>query len=100
MTTPRAIYNILAYGAIGDGQSDCTAAIQKALEACASNGGGMVYLPPGKFVSGPQILTSNITLHLEAGAILLGSDRLENYPQDTLDAPMESARVGLWEGCR
>jgi len=95
MTTPRAIYNILAYGANGDGKSDCTAAIQKAIEVCTGNGGGMVYLPPGTFFSGPLKLFSNVSLHLEAGATLLGSDRLEDYPQDTLDASMESARVGL-----
>jgi polygalacturonase len=95
MTTPRAIYNVLAYGANGDGQYDCTSAIQKAIDVCTGNGGGMVYLPPGAFLSGPLTLGSNVNLYLEAGAVLLASSRVEDYPQDPDDTPMESGRVGL-----
>jgi len=81
-------YNVTQYGAIGDGKTLNTAAIQKAIEDCASNGGGTVYIPSGIFVSGTIQLKSNVTLYLENGAVLLGSPNLNDYYIDSL-------RVGL-----
>ena len=66
-------YNVQSYGAIGTGQSLDTAAIQKAIDAAASSGGGIVYFPAGRFLSGTIFLKSNITLYLSPGAVLLGS---------------------------
>ncbi len=68
-----------SYGASGDGKTLDTPAIQKAIDECASAGGGMVYLAPGAYLSGTVVLRENITFHLEAGATLLGSTRLEDY---------------------
>jgi polygalacturonase len=85
--TPAAIsapngfsYNILEYGAVGDGATINTAAIQAAIDVCHDAGGGTVYLPAGKFLSGTLVLKSNVTLFLDAGAILLGSTQLPDYP--------------------
>ena len=53
------LYNVLDFGACGDGSTNDGAAIQKAVDACHADGGGRVYLPGGKtYVSGsgsPQI---------------------------------------------
>jgi polygalacturonase len=68
------------FGAVGDGMKVETQALQAAIEACARAGGGTVYFPPGRYLSGTLFLRSHITLHLEGGAVLLGSPKLEDYP--------------------
>jgi len=73
------IFDIRKFGAQGDGKTLDTAAINKAIDACNSAGGGTVYLGPGVYLSGTVILKSNVTLYLEAGATLLGSSNLLDY---------------------
>jgi polygalacturonase len=68
------------YGAAGDGAQLDTRALQAAIDACAAAGGGTVYFPPGRYLSGTLFLKSHITLHLEGGATLLGSPSREDYP--------------------
>lgn len=68
------------FGAKGDGKTIDTTAIQTAIDSCYSNGGGKVLLYGGTFVSGTIILKSNVCLHIEAGATLLGSEDLKDYP--------------------
>lgn len=73
-------YNVLDFGAAGDGLANDTAAIQAAIDACALNGGGRVILPGGKvYRSGALVLCSNLEFHLEMGAVLKGSDVLGDY---------------------
>src|SRR5579864_3200947 len=69
------------FGAAGDGRTLDTHAIQQAIDACSANHGGIVYLSPGIYLSGTVELKSNVTLHLGAGATLLGSPNIEDYPQ-------------------
>lgn len=71
-------YDITSYGAFGDATTLNTAAIQKAIDDCNHN--GMVYIPKGTYVSGAIYLKSNMTLHLEEGAKLLGSSDIKDYP--------------------
>jgi polygalacturonase len=66
-------------GARGDGHTLNTNALQKAIDQAATAGGGVVVIPPGDFLSGGLVLRSHVTLHLEAGAILRGSPRVEDY---------------------
>ena len=68
------------FGAVGDGITPDTAAIQAAIDACAAQGGGTVIIPPGRFLTGSLFFHSNLTLHLAAGAILLGSQQAADYP--------------------
>jgi polygalacturonase len=70
------------FGAVGDGRTVDTAAIQKAIDACRDQGGGRVVIPRGVFLSGTLRLHSHIDLHLETGAVLKGSPRLSDYQLD------------------
>ncbi|MBN2007301.1 MAG: glycoside hydrolase family 28 protein [Anaerolineae bacterium] len=78
-TTPSA-FNIRDFGALGDGQTRATAAIQAALDACAEAGGGTVVVPAGMYLTGALFLHSHQTLFLDAGATLLGSEDPADYP--------------------
>ena len=57
---------VTEFGAVGDGKTDCTAAISKAISVCASAGGGRVVIPAGDFLTGPVRLLSQVELHLAA----------------------------------
>jgi hypothetical protein len=72
-------YDIRHYGARGDGHTDNTRAIQKVIDIAAAHGGGIVLIPGGRFVTGVLDIRSHITLHLAAGAWLLGSTNRMDY---------------------
>jgi polygalacturonase len=72
-------YPITRYGAVADGKTDNTKAIQKAIDAAAEGGGGKVLIPTGKFVTGVITLKSNIDLHFEKGAALLATINRADY---------------------
>ena len=76
----RGDFNVLDFGAIPDGQTLNTQAIQKAIDVCASVGGGSVTIPPGIYLSGTIVLKNNINLHICKNATLLGSPSLDDYP--------------------
>ena len=73
-------FNAVDYGAVADGKTLCTKALQKAVDACAAAGGGTVYFPAGKYLSGAIFLKSNVTLHIGEGATLLASTNFEDFP--------------------
>lgn len=77
---PDRLVSVRDHGALGDAATDDTAAIQKAIDAAAAAGGGRVVLPAGRYLSGPLALRSRIDLHLEKDAVLLMSQRFEDYP--------------------
>jgi polygalacturonase len=79
---PNAIFDIMHYGAVGDGKTMDTVAIQKAINAASGAGGGMVLVPAGKFLTGPFTLASRINLHLDTGATIMISDDMAHYPVD------------------
>lgn len=76
------VYSIRSFGAVGDGTTLDTAAIQAAIDACAASSGGTVVVPAGTFLTGTLRLKSNVTLHLEPRAVLLGSTNLADYASD------------------
>ena len=73
-------FNIIDYGAVADGKTPCTEAINKAISAASEAGGGTVYAPAGTWLSGTIFLKSHVTLHLESGCTILGSTDLAEYP--------------------
>lgn len=74
-----AAKSILDYGAVPDGKTLNTRAIQRAIDEVARAGGGLVYAPPGTFLTGGIELKSNVTLYVEAGCVLLGSTSFDDY---------------------
>ncbi|HSY34660.1 MAG TPA: glycoside hydrolase family 28 protein [Acidobacteriaceae bacterium] len=81
--TPAAVpvsLDIKEFGAVGDGKTNDTLAIQQALDRCSVLGGGQVRVPAGDYLIGAITLHSNTTLHLDADASLLGSPNLADYP--------------------
>ena len=65
-------YDVRAYGAVGDGKTLDSPAINRAIEACAHAGGGTVSVPAGTYLSGSLHMKSDIHLFLDAGAVILG----------------------------
>lgn len=76
------MFNILNYGAVGDGKKLNTMAIQAAIDECAAKGGGRVVIPSGTFKTGTIWLKGNIELYLEMGAVLLASDLIVDYNEE------------------
>jgi len=93
-------FSITDFGAIADGVTINTRAIQAAIDKAAANGGGTVYIPAGRFVSGTIFFKSHIRLYLESGAVLLGSRDLNDYPMTICRFPSGSdryvARALIW----
>jgi len=77
---PGAIADVTRFGATGDGTTLVTAHLQRAIDACAEGGGGLVLVPPGRYLTGSLSLRSHVQVHLMAGATLLGSVNPQDYP--------------------
>lgn len=79
-------HDIRAYGAVAEAEAattrtiENTRAIQAAIDACGTAGGGTVVVPAGCFVTGSIVLRSRVELHLAAGATLAGAAGAEHYP--------------------
>lgn len=71
--------NIVNHGAKGDGHFLNTTAINKAIEQSSLQGGGVVLVPSGLWLTGPIILKSNVNLHLKRDAILFFTDDFDQY---------------------
>lgn len=94
------VYSVRDYGAMGNGTTLDTAALQACIDACHANGGGTVEFPAGRYLSGTLFLKDNVRLHLSMGATLLGSADLSDYPTITCNYPSRSdtytVRALLW----
>lgn len=90
------IYSVLNYGAKGNGKDEDSVAIQKAIDECSENGGGTVVLESGHtYFSSSIALKKNVELHIQKGATLKATDKIENYirPCETINDP-KTALVG------
>jgi polygalacturonase len=85
----RQMYDVRAFGAIGDGKALDSPAIDLAIAACAKAGGGMVFVPAGTYLCGSIHLKSRIHFYLDAGATILGAPQgMKAYdPAEPFDGP-------------
>lgn len=82
--TRPGIFNVRDYGATGHKEGNSQAAIQRAIDACSSAGGGMVYLPPGEYSSGTLELKSHVRFFIEAGATLYSIKEKQAFTREAL----------------
>lgn len=97
--------SVTTHGSRGDGVANDTAAIQAAIDAVANQGGGTVLVPPGQYRVGTVFLRDRIRLHLEAGAVLVGSDNYQDYTPRRYDGSLPTDESDMWhllvaDGCR
>ena len=72
-------FNVVDFGAVSGAKAINTVAINKAILNCSNSGGGRVVIPAGEFLTGTIYLKSNVNLHLEQGAKLIGSLNINDY---------------------
>ena len=77
---PNRSINVLEKGAINDGSTLTTQAIQDAIDEISASGGGKVVIPAGVYLTGPIVLKSNVNLHTERGALVVFSPDFSLYP--------------------
>lgn len=95
-TQAGATFNVRMHGALGDGKTLDTRAINEAISACSKAGGGQVFFPAGRYLSGTIRLQSHVTLHLDAGARIIGTADLTQYEQPGVPDFMPEAKWGKW----
>ena len=81
MKQRKSIFNVLDYGAVADGKTLVTEAVQKAVDVCHNLGGGVVYFPDGTYVLSTVFLKSNVRVYIGEGATVLGSLNFYDYAQ-------------------
>lgn len=89
------VVNVKNVGAVGDSITLDTKAFQKAIDECTESGGGVVWVPAGKYHIGTIILKNNVTLSLDYDAYLLGSQNLKDYRNDLRVAREEANSMCL-----
>jgi polygalacturonase len=81
-------FDIKKYGAVADGVTLNTKAINAAIDDCNHRGGGVVLIPQGLWLTGPVVMKSNVNLHIDRAAILQFTSDKDQYP----------IVAGNWEG--
>src|ERR1039457_54121 len=90
----KTLFNVRDYGPTGDGVTLDSPAINQAISAASQTGGGTVWVPAGRYLSGSIRLANNINLHLDAGAVILGAPQ----KMDAYDAEEDFAGPAFQDG--
>ena len=86
----KKVYNVALYGAKNDGMTLNTKALQAAIDACSSKGGGVVTFDTGAYVTGSIFVKKGVTLLVPENTRILGSQDISDYPEiDTRIAGVE-----------
>ncbi len=75
-------FSISEFGAVADAKTLNTQAIQQAIDKCTAQGGGVVLIPKGTFLTGTIVLKTGVNLHFTEGGILLGSSKRADYEKN------------------
>jgi hypothetical protein len=75
------VYNISRFGAVGNGSFLNTFIIQSVINECSGKGGGVVFFPPGDFLTGSIQIRDNVNIYLSAGCIVWGSTLRKDYDE-------------------
>jgi len=89
------VINVRALGAVGDGITLDQPALQRAIDECGSRGGGVVWFPPGTYLTGSLELRDGVRLHLNAGAKILASTNRDHYPKAALIGAAHVSGIGI-----
>ncbi|MHC4873455.1 MAG: glycoside hydrolase family 28 protein [Planctomycetota bacterium] len=82
-------FNIFDYDVAGDGVTLNTVKLQKAIDDCHNNGGGVVKFGPGEYLTGTIVLKSNVELNLSQGCKIIGSTDINEYKDFKADGFQE-----------
>ena len=83
------IYSVKEFGAVADGITLCSEAVQKTVDYCHANGGGIVRFEGGRYVLSTVFLKSNVTIEIPEGTELLGAESYYDYAQEEkIDYPI------------
>lgn len=85
------VFNVRDFGATGDGRTLDTTSLNRAVEAAAAAGGGTVLVPAGRFLTGTIQLKSNVAFSIGPGAVIVGSTRIADYPENPPPEPVDTA---------
>ena len=103
---PNKVFRVDDFGAVGDGRSINTRAINRAIEACSEQGGGVVLFSKGDYVTGTIDLKSGVMVEVAARSRILGSTSLADYPdraakrRTVMDSNMDMRQSLIYaEGC-
>ena len=77
----KKVFAVSTFGAVPDGKTNSTRAIQNAIDDCSRKGGGIVSFEKGEYVTGALFLRNNVHLRIDAGVTLLGSQDERDYPK-------------------
>jgi len=93
-------YLITEHGAVADGTTLNTKAIQATIDECAKNGGGTLVIPKGVFLSGALFLKPGVNVEIEQDAVLKGSQDINDYPKmmTRIEGHFEPWRTALLNG--
>ena len=77
-------YNALSFNIVPDGKTLNSQAIQSLINLCHDAGGGTIYFPAGTYLTGSITIKSHVFIELAAGATILGSTEIIDYPDENL----------------
>lgn len=96
VSAQKLVYKVTDFGAVNDGITLCTEALNTAVTTCSRNGGGTVIIPPGKYRSGTIVMKDNVNLYLEMGATLLASTDRKDFPRQAQPEYRSQKDPGGW----